>query len=142
MSMLEDILGALVRSQVGDLRRRTTGAILESAGLGMIGLSVVFLFIGLYAGLSRLLEPWLAALFVSALALVVAVVLMLFGRQLLRRKSERDRQEAFVGLNALGLLSGTARKDRGSSDEELEAGPSLVVAALTAGLVLGRSMKL
>lgn len=140
--MLEDILRAVVRGHVGSLKRRTAGAALEAAGLGLIGLATVFLAIGGHIWLSTRVDAWLAAVLVALVALVLALLLMLIGSTLLRRKSRRDEAEVMGTLQGLGLLSPT--RPRGTArggDGDDRPGTSLVLAALAAGLVLGRSLK-
>ncbi|MCU4652721.1 phage holin family protein [Roseibacterium sp. SDUM158016] len=136
--MLEDLIGAFVRSQFGDVRRRTTGAMLELAAFGMIGLAILFVFVAMYLWLSARLDMWLAALIVAAVALAVAAVLLLVGRSLLRRKARRRQDDALSSLQALGLLS----RQPDASDEKdrtEEPGAIIVGAALAAGVLLGRS---
>jgi hypothetical protein len=135
--MIEDLVGTLVRSQVGALKKRTGGALLELAALGMVGLAVAFLFVGMFFWLSSRMEPWLAAMVLSLLAFAVALVLLLAGRAVIRRAEEQRRQEALSGLETLELL---LRPGKDGEDGQ-KAGPALVGAALAAGLVLGRAMK-
>jgi FtsH-binding integral membrane protein len=135
--MIEDFVGALVRSQVGALKKRTGGALLELLAVGMVGLAVAFLFVGLFLWLSSRMEPWLAAMVLSLLALAVALALLLAGRAVIRRAEEQRRQEALSGLEALELL---LRPGKGGGDAQKDA-PALVGAALAAGLLLGRAMK-
>ncbi|MEE4118407.1 MAG: phage holin family protein, partial [Paracoccaceae bacterium] len=137
--MLEDLLGVLVRSQVGDLRRRTTGALLEGAALGLLGLATVLLFIGAYLGLSTVIEAWLAALLLALVALVAALALMLAGRSLMRRRDRHAHDEILGTLQGLGLLSSKRPPDRPDDRPDGAPGPGLVAAALAAGLVLGRA---
>lgn len=135
--MIEDLVGALVRSQVGALKRRTGGALLEVSALGMVGLAVAFLFAAAFLWLSTQMEPWLAALVLCVFALVVALALFAAGRAVIRRTEERRRQEALSGLEALELLLRPGK----DGERAQEAAPALVGAALTAGLLLGRSLK-
>jgi hypothetical protein len=139
--MLEDILRAVVRTQVGNLKRRTTGAALEAAGLGLIGLATVFLAIGAYVWLSTQVEAWLAAVLVALVALVLALLLMLIGSSLMRRKSRRDEAEVMGALQGLGLISPKRPRGTARPNADDKPGTSLVLAALAAGLVLGRSFK-
>lgn len=135
--MLEDLVGALVRSQVGDFRRRTAGALLEVAAVAMLGLAVTLVFVGLFIWLSGRMEAWLAAFVLGLLALAVALALMLLGRSLRRRNEERRQREALSGLEALELV---LRPGKDGEDRK-DPGPALVGAALAAGVLLGRSMK-
>jgi hypothetical protein len=139
--MLEELLGALVRSQVGNLKRRTGGVILEGAALGMIGLATVFLSIAFYVFLSQHMQAWLAALILAVVASLVAMVLALIGRSLVRRKELHQHAQMLSGLEKLGLLSSDSAKGKSDGNEERETGPGLVAAALTAGVILGRSMR-
>lgn len=139
--MLEDLINAFLRSQFGDVKRRTTGAILEVAALGMVGLATVFLSIGLCLWLSTRMDVWEAALIVAVAALVCAVALMLIGRAMLHRKARRQHDDI---ASALGALSSLTRSDatqaRRKTDDE-EPGVAIVGAALAAGVLLGRSVK-
>lgn len=139
--MIEDLLRTLVRSQIGGLKRRVSGAILEAAALGMIGLATVFLSIGFYLFLGQMMEAWQAALILSAVASSLAVLLALIGRSLMRRRKRRQKEQLFSGLEGLGLLSSRRPFDQPGDDEKREPGQALVVAALAAGVILGRSMK-
>lgn len=134
--MIEDLVGTLVRSQLGALRTRTGGALLELSALGMIGLAVAFFFVGAFLWLSTRMEPWLAAFVICLVALVVAAALYVAGRAVIRRAEARRRQEALTRLEALDLLLRPGK----DADGESERGSALVGAALAAGLVLGRSM--
>lgn len=135
--MIEDLVGTLVRSQVGDLRKRKAGTLLEIAALGAVGLAVALVFFGLFLWLSLRMEPWLAAFVLCLLALTLALGLWVAGRATIRRAEEQRQQEALSGLEALELL---LRPGKEGADRP-ETGPALVGAALAAGLVLGRSMK-
>jgi hypothetical protein len=152
--MIEEIVSSVVRSQVGDLKKRTAGAVLEGAGLGMIGLATVFLFTGLYLLLSQAMAAWLAALITAALAASVAAVLMMIGTQMLRREKEERGQGLEQAVKQLGLLARKrtakpgARAARAADlgeaegDEAEPHSPVLLVAsALATGVILGRSMK-
>ena len=139
--MLEDLISAFVRSQFGDVRRRTTGAVLEAGALGMIGLVVVFLSIALFLWLATQLEAWQAALIVAAMLLLLAVVLMLAGRSLLRRRARQRRNDMASGLEALAALIPKGHTDPQGKTAEEEPGVAIVGAALAAGLLLGRSVK-
>jgi cytochrome c biogenesis protein CcdA len=137
--MLEDLISAFVRSQFGDVRRRTTGAVLEAGALGMIGLAVVFLSVGLFLWLATVLEAWQAALIVAAVILLLAAVLMLVGRSLLRRRARQRRNDMASGLEALSALLPQGRADRQGKSDKDDPGVAIVGAALAAGLLLGRS---
>lgn len=142
--MLEDILGAVLRHQVGDIRRRTTGAVLEAVGLGLIGLATVFLTIGIYLFLAARLEPWLAALIVAVLVALAALVVMLIGRSMLARgERERSRSlgDTLGGVGLMGKPSARGARREGPAEESEDPRLSLVAAALTAGVVLGRSLR-
>ena len=59
--MLEDLFKTSVHSQLGDVRRRTRGALLEVVAFGHVGLAIVLLFLGMFLWLSVRMEPWQAA---------------------------------------------------------------------------------
>jgi protein-S-isoprenylcysteine O-methyltransferase Ste14 len=138
--MFETLVHSFLQAQVGNVRRKAKGAILEAAAFGMVGLSVVLLFIGMFLWLSARFEPWIAAILLATLALVAGVILMLVGRSLLRRKETDPHEQAMSTLKSLGLFS----KDGQTGSEKVEAGqepgPVMVASALAAGLILGRSI--
>ncbi|MEE4120349.1 MAG: phage holin family protein [Paracoccaceae bacterium] len=138
--MLEEILGALVRSQVGDLKRRTTGAVLEGVALGLASLATVFLFVGAHLWLSARIEPWLSALLLAAVALLAALVAMLAGRSLLRRKRRREHEEVIGTLTRLGLLPARRPPSAQNGRADGKPRPGLVLTALAAGILLGRTI--
>jgi hypothetical protein len=135
--MLEDIIGAVVRAQVGDLRKRTMGAVLEAAALGMIGLATVLAFVAAHIWLSSRIEAWLSAMILAGIALVVALILMLWGRSLIHRKARRRETDMHSLLDGLGVLSRSGKTPQDGS----EPGPAIIGAALAAGLMLGRSFR-
>jgi hypothetical protein len=135
--MLEDIIGAVVRAQLGDVRKRTTGAVLEVASLGMIGLATVLAFVAAHLWLSSRVEAWLSAVILASVAFVIAMILMLAGRSLLHRRTRRHDTEVQSLLDGLGALSQRGSKAAPGS----EPGPAIIGAALAAGLLLGRSVR-
>ena len=139
--MLEDILGTLLRSQIGDLKKRTRWAVLEGAALGMVGLATVFLFIALQIWLSSRIEAWLSALIVAGAALLVALILMLVGRSFLQRSARRREQDFQSLLGGLGVLSKPKSVHPHATDDKAEPGIAIVGAALAAGVLLGRSFR-
>jgi hypothetical protein len=139
--MLEDLISAFVRSQFGDVKRRTTGAVLEVGALGLVGLATVFLSIGLFLWLSARMETWLAAMAVGVLALLVALVVMLVGRSLLRRQAHRESHEMLSGLDALSVLARRPQSDRKADEGTGEPEAAIVGVALVVGVLLGRFFK-
>ena len=139
--MLEDLIKNFLHSQLGDVRRRTKGAILEVVALGLFGFAIALLFLGMFLWLSVRMEPWLAATLLSSLAFLVAVVLMLVGRTLLQRKEPDAHHQALSALQSLGLLSHSGSKDSEKTADTLDAPIAMVASALAAGLILGRSGK-
>jgi hypothetical protein len=139
--MLEDLISAFVRSQFGDVRRRTTGAVLEAGALGLTGLSVVFMAIALFLWLATQLEAWQAAVIVAVVLLLLAAALMLAGRSLLRRRTRQRQNDMASGLEALAALMPQGRADPQGKTAAEEPGVAIVGAALAAGLLLGRSVK-
>ena len=139
--MLEDLISAFVRSQFGNVKRRTTGAILEVAALGMLGLAAVFLSVGLFLWLAARLEAWQAALIVAAAALFIALVLMPVGRSLLQRKDRQRHDDLLSGLEVLSVLTGRNPNDPDGKKASDEPGVAIVGAALATGVLLGRTLK-
>lgn len=139
--MLEDLISAFVRSQFGNVKRRTTGAILEAGALGMTGLATVFLAIAVFLWLEARLEAWQAALIVAGATLFLAVLLMLVGRSLLRRKDRQQNNDMQSALDGLSFLTGVSPKDANGENRTEEPGMAIVGAALAAGVLLGRAVK-
>lgn len=139
--MLEDLFKTFLHSQLGDVRRRTRGAILEVVAFGLFGLAIALLFLGMFLWLSVWMEPWQAATLLASLACLVAVVLMLVGRTLLRRKEPDAHHQALSALQSLGLLSKSSSKDSKKYADQQDPAIAMVASALAAGLILGRSGK-
>lgn len=139
--MLETLLHTFVNAHVGTVRRKAKGAVLEVAAFGMIGLSVGLLFVGLFLWLSIRMEPWLAAIVLSCLALLVAIILILVGRSLLKPKEIDPHEQAASALKALGLFSADGPKTEEKTGSTQDPGPAMVASALAAGLILGRSVR-
>jgi integral membrane sensor domain MASE1 len=139
--MLEDLFKTFLHSQLGDVRRRTRGAILEVVAFGLFGLAIALLFLGMFLWLSVRMEPWLAATLLASFAFLVAVVLMLVGRTLLRRKEPNPHHQALSALQSLGLLSKSGPKGSEKSADKQKPEIAMVASALAAGLILGRSTK-
>ncbi len=138
--MLEDILSTVLRTQFRDVGRRTRGALLELAGLGMIGLATVFLFAGVFIWLSSRIEPWQAAFIMGGVALLAAGALLLVGRSLMRRKEPDPHEQVMATIQSLGLFSSTAAAGTDNNEDGQEPGPAMIASALLAGLMLGRSI--
>ncbi|WP_439122363.1 phage holin family protein [Marivita sp.] len=138
---MENLILAFLRSQFGDVRRKTRGALLEAAALGMIGLATALLFLSLFLWLSSVMEPWQAAALLSCVGFIVAALLMLFGRTLMRPNEPDPHDQAIAALKALGLMPQGTLKDTENAHGKPEQGIGLVAAALAAGLMLGRSTK-
>ena len=136
--MLEQLLSAFLRSQFGDIRRRTTGVLIEGAALGMAGLATVFLFLGAYVWLSVRIDAWVAAFILAGVALVLSLILLLVGKSMVNSQKRRQDAQALAGLEALGLLPRSDGAD--PLVKETENGPALVGAALLAGVMMGRSL--
>jgi hypothetical protein len=138
--MLETLVKTFLRAQLGDVRRKTKGALLEIAAFGMVGLSVVFLFSGLFLWLSTRMEPWLAAIVLAGLALLAAMMLIIAGHSLLKRQETGPYEQAMSALKASGLLSQDGPAGSKENDGKQEPGPAMVASALAAGVILGRSV--
>lgn len=139
--MLEDLLKTFLHSQLGDVRRRTRGALLEVVAFGLFGLAIVLLFLGMFLWLSVRMEPWLAAIMLAALGLLAALALVFVGRTLLRRKETDPHHQALSALQSLGLLSQSGPKGSEKAADKQEPEIAMVASALAAGLILGRSSK-
>lgn len=138
--MFEALVHSFIQAQVGNVRRKAKGAILEAAAFGMVGLSVVLLFIGMFLWLSVRIQPWMAATLLAALAFLAGIILMLVGRSLLRRKETDPHEQAMSALKSMGLFSPDGQTDFGKAEAKQEPGPVMVASALAAGLILGRSI--
>ncbi len=138
--MFEILVHTFLSAQVGDVRRKAKGAVLEAAAFGMVGLSIVLLFFGMFLWLSAWMAPWLAAILLACLALLAGIVLMLAGRSLLKRKQTDPLEQAMSALKALGLSSQDGSTGSGKAKANQEPGPAMVASALAAGLILGRSI--
>ena len=139
--MLEDLLKTFLHSQLGDVRRRTRGALLEVVAFGLLGFAIALLILGMFLWLSVRMEPWLAAILLAALALLAALVLVYVGRTLLRRKEPDPHHQALSALKSLGLLSQSSPKGSEKAADKQEPEIAMVASALAAGLILGRSTK-
>jgi len=139
--MLESLISGFLSAQFGDVRRRTKGAMLEAAALGMIGFSAVWFFFGSFLWLSIRIEAWQAGILLSGIALAVAAILMVLGRSLVRKKEPNPHDQVLSTMKALGILSQSKRIDGNNADRDQEAGPPMIAAALAAGIMLGRSVK-
>ncbi|WP_135505821.1 phage holin family protein [Roseovarius aestuariivivens] len=139
--MLEKLIGTLIQSQFGNVRRRAAGVVVEGAALGMLGLAIALLFLGSFFWLAIRVEAWIAAFILAGVALLIALILMLVGRFMMKRQRSGTRDQAAADLDVLSLLS----QARGGGDDAKhgteEPGPALVGAALAAGVLLGRSFK-
>ncbi len=138
--MFETLVHTIIQAQCGIVRRKAKEAVLEVAAFGMVGLSVVLLFFGMFLWLSVRTEPWLSAILLAALALVGGIILMLVGRSLRKRKENDPYEQAMTVLKALGLFSHDGLTDTRKADTGQEPGPAMVASALAAGLILGRSV--
>jgi len=138
--MLEDILSTVLRTQFRDVGRRTRGALLEVAAMGMTGLATVFIFAGIFIWLSGRIEAWQAAFVMGGVALLTAGGLMMAGRSLMRRREPDPHEQIMSTIQSLGLMSSTGTTAKGHSGDEQEPGPAMVGAALAAGLMMGRSI--
>ena len=139
--MLEKLLQTFLRAQFGDVGRKTRGALLEVAALGMVGLAVTLLFLGMFLWLSLRIEPWLAAVALAGFALLLAAILMLAGWVLLHRKKTDPQEQLISTLKALGLVQNEGLKGGESVEGKQGSGAAMVASALVAGLVLGHSVK-
>ena len=139
--MLEDLLKTFLHSQLGDMRRRTRGALLEIFAFGMSGIAIALLFLAMFLWLSARIEPWLAATLLSCIALLAALVLLVAGRSLIRRKDPDPHLQAISALQSLGLMSENGPKGSKQDASQQEPEIAMVASALAAGLILGRSAK-
>lgn len=138
--MVENLIHAFLRAQAGSVRRKAKGAMLEVVAFGMIGLSVLLLFFGMFLWLSARMEPWLSAALLAALALFLGIFLMLLGRSLLKRKETDPHEQAMSAIKAIGLFPNDGPTDSRKADDKTEPGLAMVASALAAGLILGRSI--
>jgi hypothetical protein len=136
--MLEELIGALLRTQSGSLKRKATGAAVEIAALGLFGLAIVFILIGSFLWLSGKMEMWAAALIVAAIVSVVALALMVIGRTIMRQNSRRDREQLD---RVLGEFAPLAYSLMGDNKGAHPSGAGLMAVALATGIALGRFLR-
>ncbi len=135
--MLEELIGAAVRAQSRNLKRKATGAVVEAAALGLVGFALLFALIAIYLWLSTKVEAWVAALIVATVVLVLAIILFLVGRMMMARNSRNRRAQIDEALGEFRPLAQALTGDAGLSRK---SSAGIVAAALAAGIVLGRSL--
>lgn len=135
--MLEELIGAAVRAQSRNLKRKATGAVVEAAALGLVGFALLFALIAIYLWLSTKVEAWVAALIVATVILVLAIILFLVGRMMMTRNSHNTREQIDEALGEFRPLAQALTGDAGLSRK---SSAGIVAAALAAGIVLGRSL--
>ena len=130
--MLQQLVSRLVSNGLADVKRRASGAGLIVFGLLLLALAVTFAFFAVYLWLSTKMEPWLAALSVAGIIVLISLILWLVGRSIMRRQRARSMlmdeeiQTLIRQLSADGGLGGK------------KPALSLVAAAALLGLLIGR----
>lgn len=130
--MLEQIVRRLVSNGMADVKRRVSGAGFMIFGLLLLVLAATFVFFAAYLWLSTRMEPWLAALSVAGIIVLLSLVLWLIGRSMIRRQRAKkillddEIQTLIRQLSADGGLGGK------------KPALSLVAAAALLGLLIGR----
>ena len=129
--MLRQLIGILVRNEVAGIKRRSKGGILLLAGVMLGGLASLFGLLAFYLWLATKMQDWQAALIIAGLILLLAVILVLVGRQMIRRQV-REQAELEQLL------------DRLSEEAKAQSGkvglPGLMIGAALAGLLIGRRL--
>jgi hypothetical protein len=130
--MLEHIVRRLVSNGMADVKRRVSGAGFILFGLLLLVLAATFVFLSAYLWLATRMEPWLAALCVAGIIVLLSLVFWLVGRSMIRRQRARkilvdeEIQTLIRQLSADGGLGGK------------KPALSLVAAAALLGLLIGR----
>jgi uncharacterized membrane protein YecN with MAPEG domain len=130
--MLQQLVSRLVSNGLADMKRRASGAGLMFFGLLLLVLAATFVFFAIYLWLSARMEPWLAALSVAGIIILLSLILWLAGRAMMRRQRTRsvlmdeEIQTLIRQLSAEGGLGGK------------KPALSLVAAAALLGLLIGR----
>lgn len=133
--MLKQLISALVKSELGELKRRSAGAGLLVVAVLLLGLAAVFTVLGLYLWLSTMMLAWQAALVIVGLLSIAGLVSWLAGRSMVRRqRKRRDELDAFIQA----LLG----RQQGQQDQNDHAGAPFTIAAtaVIAGLIIGRRL--
>jgi hypothetical protein len=132
--MLVKLLRGIVAAEVAGAQRVASGFMLLLLAAGLLLMALIFALMAAVWALMTVMAPWQAALVVAGAALLLAVVIYLWGRARIRSWRRRS-PPAPRATDAL-------RSDPGSLGQ-LPAGVDgrmLVMAAVVAGIVLGRKL--
>ena len=97
----------------------------------------MFASLGGHLWLSTRIEPWLSAVLLGLVALVLALAAMPVGGALLRQRSRRDRDEVLGALTGRGVLSNDRPPDLHLA--ACEGGPGLVLSRSLPNPYTGRT---
>ena len=129
--MLRQLFSLVLKREVADLKRRSSGSVLLVAGMPLVTLASLVALAGLYLWLSTRMTAWEAALVVAGLLLFAGLVLILAGRSMIQRQRARNDEVEALTQALLGK-SGAAT---GSSTPV-----GTVAGAAVIGLNIGRSL--
>jgi TRAP-type uncharacterized transport system fused permease subunit len=132
--MLNQVLNLLVKREVADLKRRSTGGLLLVTGFMLISLAGLLGLAALYLYLATRIEPWQSALSVSALLVLLGGILALAGRAKVRRH-HMMKQELDAYMSSLLGSSG------GSANDGKESSIGMVTLAAVIGIIIGRQIR-
>lgn len=135
--MLREVLGIMLKSEVADLKRRGVGGGLLLASVAVLALAGTAGLLALYLWLGRHMQPWQAALIISGGLVIIALILMLTGRSMMRRKKVRSTELDDIAAALMGKQSAGKKGDDGQSHAPLGA----VATAAVVGVLIGRQLR-
>ena len=130
--MIPQFVSRLVGNGIANLRRRASGAGFMVFGLLLLVLAATFVFFGIYLWLSTRINPWLAALAVAGIVVLMSLIFLVAGRAKIRRQSTSTmlHDGEIQSLIAQLLPEGPSGRKKSAL--------SLIVAAAVLGLIIGR----
>lgn len=134
MSTITQLLRSYAAIQAASLRDVTSGALLLAMAAGVFVLSLAFVFIAGFLGLSSVMPAWQAALVIAGAALATALVMRLVARRLIRRRRS-------VGTSYRGVAMPTQQAAAAKTSANLGVDPAVLLTIVAvAGLFLGRRL--
>ena len=139
--MIDDLLAAVLSTRKTSLRRKASGAVIEIAGLGLLGCASLFAMVGGFLWFSLRMEAWLAAFAVAGIVLALAAIGLAIGQAVIRGRVRRRDGELDHALGDLAPLVAALGGAETKGPATPKAQTSLIVAALATGLALGRALR-